>query len=83
MWWAWVCARKASGAKPEPPVKTALEATERWIIQPSGHATFEDGCAVTLTQARAIRLALDELELRLAGYSFDGSTAKTETEALP
>ena len=35
VWWAWVCARKASGAEPPPPVKAALEATERWIVQPT------------------------------------------------
>lgn len=35
VWWAWVCARKASGAEPKPPIKAALDATERWIVQPS------------------------------------------------
>src|SRR5256714_2794081 len=35
VWWAWVCARKASGAEPTPQVKAALDATERWIVQPT------------------------------------------------
>lgn len=35
VWWAWVCARKASGAEPAPAIKAALEATERWIVQPT------------------------------------------------
>src|SRR5215217_9597163 len=35
VWWAWVCARKVAGAEPAPPIKAALDATERWIIQPS------------------------------------------------
>jgi len=35
VWWAWVCARKASGDTPEPAIKAALEATERWIVQPT------------------------------------------------
>lgn len=35
VWWAWVCARKASGPTPEPLIKAALEATERWIVQPT------------------------------------------------
>jgi Family of unknown function (DUF6931) len=35
VWWAWVCARKVAGAEPAPPIKAALDATERWIIQPT------------------------------------------------
>ena len=35
VWWAWVCARKVAGAEPAPAVKAALDATERWIVQPT------------------------------------------------
>ncbi len=35
VWWAWVCARKEAGDAPAPPIKAALDATERWIIQPT------------------------------------------------
>ena len=35
VWWAWVCARKAAGAEPAPAIKSALDATERWIVQPT------------------------------------------------
>lgn len=35
VWWAWVCARKVAGADPAPAVKAALDATERWIVQPT------------------------------------------------
>lgn len=35
IWWAWVCARRASGDAPAPAVKAALDATERWITQPT------------------------------------------------
>ena len=35
VWWAWVCARKVAGAEPAPAVKNALDATERWIVQPN------------------------------------------------
>lgn len=35
IWWAWVCARRASGPQPEPLLKAALDATERWIAQPT------------------------------------------------
>ena len=35
VWWAWVCARKVAGAEPEAAIKAALDATERWIVQPT------------------------------------------------
>ena len=35
VWWAWTTARRTAGEKPPPPVKAALDATERWIAQPS------------------------------------------------
>lgn len=35
IWWAWYCARKSAPADPPPPVRTALDATERWIAQPT------------------------------------------------
>ena len=35
VWWAWVTAKRASGPTPAPPIKAVLEATERWIAQPS------------------------------------------------
>lgn len=44
VWWVWVCARKAAGSHPAAPVKQALEAVERWIMQPSDatrRAAFE------------------------------------------
>jgi hypothetical protein len=36
VWWAWVCARRASGAEPAAPkVQAVLTATEKWISQPT------------------------------------------------
>lgn len=35
VWWAWVTAKRAAGAEPPPPVRASLEATERWIAQPT------------------------------------------------
>jgi hypothetical protein len=34
VWWAWVCAKRATPS-PAPKIKTALEATEKWISQPT------------------------------------------------
>jgi hypothetical protein len=35
IWWAWVCARRSAGAEPSPEVTAALDATERWVTQPT------------------------------------------------
>ena len=35
VWWAWVTAKRAAGAEPTPAVRASLEATERWIAQPT------------------------------------------------
>jgi len=35
IWWAWVCAKRAEGETPAPVRKAALDATERWITQPT------------------------------------------------
>ena len=35
VWWAWVSARRSAGENPPPKIKVALEATEKWIAQPS------------------------------------------------
>ena len=35
VWWAWVSARRSAGAEPAPKIKSSLEATEKWIAQPS------------------------------------------------
>jgi len=35
VWWAWVTAKRASGAEPPPKIRASLEATERWIAQPT------------------------------------------------
>jgi hypothetical protein len=44
VWWAWVCARRNAGATPPAKVKAALDATEKWIAQPTDQnrrAVFE------------------------------------------
>lgn len=35
VWWAWVTAKRAAGAEPPPKIRAVLEATERWIAQPT------------------------------------------------
>jgi hypothetical protein len=35
VWWAWFCARRASGPDPAPDIQVSLSATEKWIVQPN------------------------------------------------
>ena len=35
IWWAWSCARRTLPPEPPPAVLAALDATERWIAQPT------------------------------------------------
>ncbi|HWC95409.1 MAG TPA: hypothetical protein VG456_01635 [Candidatus Sulfopaludibacter sp.] len=35
VWWGWVCARRVAGEAPAPKIKASLEATEKWIAQPT------------------------------------------------
>lgn len=35
VWWAWVSAKRSTDAETPAPIKASLEATERWIAQPT------------------------------------------------
>src|SRR5260370_24007063 len=35
VWWAWVGARRSGGENPQPKIKNALDATEKWIARPN------------------------------------------------
>ena len=35
IWWAWSCAREAAGDDPTPAIQASLEATGRWIQEPT------------------------------------------------
>jgi hypothetical protein len=48
VWWAWFTAKRTSGAEPAPKLKAALEATERWIAQPT-----EDNRRAAMAHAEA------------------------------
>jgi hypothetical protein len=34
VWWAYLCARQAHGPNPAPAITTALQMTEKWVIEP-------------------------------------------------
>jgi hypothetical protein len=78
VWWGWVCARRAAGENPPPKIKAALDATERWIAQPSDD------------NRRSAMAAAEKAELRtaagcagLAAFFSGGSLAPPDAPAVP
>ncbi|HTE45046.1 MAG TPA: hypothetical protein VK636_07370 [Gemmatimonadaceae bacterium] len=78
VWWAWVCARKVAGAEPAPPIKAALDATERWIVQPTEvhrRQALEFGEAAEFGTAAGCAA--------LAAFMSSGSLAPPELPVVP
>jgi len=78
VWWAWVCARKTAGAEPPPPIKAALDATERWIVQPS-----EEHRRQTLIFGEAADFGTAAGCAALAAFMTGGSLAPPDAPAVP
>jgi hypothetical protein len=78
VWWAWVCARKAAGDAPPPAIKNALDATERWIVQPS-----EDNRRVTLVFGEAADFGTPAGCAALAAFMSGGSLAPPDAPVVP
>jgi len=78
VWWAWVCARKSAGAAPAPGVSAALEATERWIIQPT-----EDNRRAAMRCAEAVTFGTPAGAAALSAFLTGGSLAPPSSSAVP
>jgi hypothetical protein len=78
VWWAWVCARKVAGAEPAPPVQAALDATERWIVQPS-----EENRREALLFGEAAEFGTAAGCAALAAFMSSGSLAPPEVPPVP
>jgi hypothetical protein len=78
VWWAWVCARKAAGAEPPLEIKNALDATERWIVQPS-----EDHRRQTLVFGEAADFGTSAGAAALAAFMSGGSLAPPHAPVVP
>jgi len=78
VWWGWMCARRVSEQKSTPPVKAALEITEKWIAQPSeenrraAHAAAEKATLGTAAGCAA-----------LGAFFSGGSIAPPEAPPVP
>ncbi|HEY9226365.1 MAG TPA: hypothetical protein VIP11_06965 [Gemmatimonadaceae bacterium] len=78
VWWAWVCARKVAGAEPAPPIKAALDATERWIVQPT-----EEHRRHALAAGEAAEFGTSAGCAALAAFMSSGSLAPPEAPMVP
>jgi hypothetical protein len=78
VWWAWVCARRAAGENPQPKIKGALDATERWIAQPN-----EDHRRMAMAAAQKAELGTAAGCSGLAAFFSGGSLAPPDAPAVP
>jgi hypothetical protein len=78
VWWGWVCARRAAGDNPPPKIKASLDATEKWIAQPS-----EDNRRSAMAAAQKAELGTAAGCAGLAAFFSGGSLAPPEAPAVP
>ena len=78
VWWGWVCARRAAGDNPQPKIKAALDATEKWIAQPS-----EDNRRSAMAAAQKAELGTAAGCAGLAAFFSGGSLAPPEAPVVP
>src|SRR5664279_4005433 len=78
VWWAWVCARRAAGESPQPKIKAALAATEKWIAQPD-----ENNRRLAMAAAENAGLGTAAGCAGLAAFFSGGSLAPPNAPAVP
>ncbi len=78
IWWAWTCARRTAAQERPPAVQAALDATERWLAQPS-----EGNRRPALDLARAAKVGTPAGCAALAVFFTGGSIAPPENPEVP
>jgi hypothetical protein len=78
VWWGWVSARRSAGDNPPPKIKGALDATERWIAQPS-----EDNRRLAMAAAQKADLGTAAGCVGLAAFFSGGSLGPPEAPPVP
>lgn len=78
VWWGWVCARRAAGDNAPPKIKAALEATEKWIAQPT-----EEHRRAAMTAANQADVGTSAGCAGLAAFFSGGSLAPPEAPVVP
>jgi hypothetical protein len=78
VWWAWVCARRSAGEQPPSKIKAALDATERWVAQPT-----EENRRSAMAAAEKAELGTAAGCTGLAAFFSGGSLAPPEAPVVP
>lgn len=78
IWWAWVCARRASSEMPGPKDAAALDATEKWITQPT-----DENRRAAMRAAEAAGFATPAGCTALAVFVSGGSLGPASTPPVP
>jgi hypothetical protein len=78
VWWGWVCARRAAGDNPPPKIKACLEATEKWIAQPT-----EEHRRAAMAAAETAELGTAAGCAGLGAFFSGGSLAPPDAPAVP
>jgi hypothetical protein len=78
VWWAWVCARKAAGPTPGPKIQAALDATERWIVQPT-----EDNRRQAMHYAQIAKFGTPAGCAALGAFFTGGSVSPPDAPPVP
>jgi hypothetical protein len=78
VWWALVCARRSAGEQPPAKIKAALDATERWVAQPT-----EENRRAAMAAAEKAELGTAAGCTGLAAFFSGGSLAPPEAPPVP
>jgi len=78
VWWGWVCARRSAGAEPPEKVKVSLDATEKWIAQPT-----EEHRRAAMDAARRAELNTPAGCAGLAAFFSGGSLGPSNSPVVP
>lgn len=78
IWWAWVCARRVAGADPPSAIRGALDATERWVTQPT-----DENRRLAMRMAEAAQFNTPAGCAALAVFFSGGSIAPAGSPPVP
>ena len=78
VWWGWMSARRVAGENPPPKIKAALEATEKWIAQPT-----EDNRRAAHASAQVAKFSTAAGCAGLGAFFSGGSLAPPDCPPVP
>ncbi|HTP34812.1 MAG TPA: hypothetical protein VMJ75_21695 [Candidatus Acidoferrales bacterium] len=78
VWWAWVCARRSAGTDVPPNIKASLDATEKWIAQPT-----DEHRRAAMAAAESADLGTPAGAAGAAAFFSSGSIAPADAAPVP